>query len=62
MPNLVTELDLLRRALDAEAMLHDQAGTDLAQGKTQGPMRNAYDDSVEQCLRAAEALLVAEGR
>jgi hypothetical protein len=58
MKNLVDQLNALKHALDTEAALRAATETEFNQGIQNGPMRQAHDASIQNCLIYAQALLV----
>ena len=57
MNNVVDQLNALKHALDTEAALRAATQTEFNQGITNGPMRQAHDASIQNCIIAAQALL-----
>jgi hypothetical protein len=57
MTDLVSALDALRNAVNAEEILRAQANQEWANGVQNGAMKQAHDQIILQVLTAAQTLL-----
>jgi hypothetical protein len=57
MTNVVTEIEILKNAIELEGQLRHATETEFANGEQHGPMRVAHDSSIESVVAAARALV-----
>jgi hypothetical protein len=57
MNNIVNQLKLLRKALDAEEVLREATQNEFNNGITDGPMRQAHDAAIQSVINAAQQLI-----